>query len=503
VTTTYTLRNASPAKTRVDAVVVGVLQGPKGPTLAPGGEDVAEAFGRRLRPMLSSLGVTGKAGEAVRIPTVGTLKAPVLVLVGLGSEVDQVTVRRAAGVAARNVRNAASVALALPADEADLVGAATSGFRLGGYSFTRYKKESTDDAPADLVVLSSLARDDAAREVFEQAQVVADAVATTRDWVNEPPGRFTPELFAEAAAAAHGEVTKGRGAPKVSLEVFDEGALAELGCGGILGVGAGSDAPPRLVKLSYAPKGATTHLALVGKGITFDSGGLTIKPSSSMGTMKSDMAGAAAVLQATLAIARLGLPVRVTAWAPMAENMVSGSATRPGDVLTIRGGRTVEVLNTDAEGRLVLADALVLAGEEEPDLVVDVATLTGHMVLALGDKVCGVLGTDATVEQVLGAGERAGEALWPMPIPEEMSERIRSSKVADLAQHDWVRWGGGLYAAAFLREFTDGRPWAHLDIAGPSFNSGGPFGEWTSGGTGFGVATLVELARALTAPDED
>ncbi|WP_239456575.1 leucyl aminopeptidase [Nocardioides solisilvae] len=503
MTTTYTLRKASPAKTRADAVVVGVRQGPKGPELAPGGEDVGAAFGRKLRPLLSSMGVTGKAGEAVRIPTGGTLSTPVLVLVGLGTGTDLVSVRRAAGVAARNVRNAASVALALPADEPALVAAAVAGFRLGGYTFTRYKQADGDDTPADLVVLSPLARDDAARAAFEEAQVVAEAVATTRDWVNEPPGRFTPALFADAVTEAHRVATKGRGAPKVTLEVLDEEALSGLGCGGILGVGAGSDAPPRLVKLDYRPKGAVARIALVGKGITFDSGGLTIKPSSSMGTMKSDMAGAAAVLQATLAVARLGLPVAVTAWAPMAENMVSGSATRPGDVLTIRGGRTVEVLNTDAEGRLVLADALVLAGEEEPDLVVDVATLTGHMVLALGDKVCGVLGTDETVEQVLAAGERSGEALWPMPIPEEMSERIRSSKVADLAQHDWVRWGGGLYAAAFLREFTDGRPWAHLDIAGPSFNSGGPFGEWTSGGTGFGVATLVELVRGLAATATD
>ncbi|WP_241901665.1 leucyl aminopeptidase family protein [Nocardioides houyundeii] len=267
----------------------------------------------------------------------------------------------------------------------------------------------------------------------------------------------------------------------------------------MLGVGRGSDAPPRLVRLEYAPEAASTHLALVGKGITFDSGGLTIKPGSSMTTMKSDMAGAAAVLQATFAIAALGLPIKVTAWAPMAENMVSGDAARPGDVLTIRGGTTVEVLNTDAEGRLVLADALAMAVEEQPDLVVDVATLTGAMVMALGEKVCGVVGTDDVVAQVIAAGTRAGEAHWAMPIPEEMSERIRSSKVADLAQHDWVRWGGGLYAAAFLREFTAGLPWAHLDIAGPSFNSGGPFGDWTSGGTGFAVTTLVDLARDLAA----
>ncbi len=209
-----------------------------------------------------------------------------------------------------------------------------------------------------------------------------------------------------------------------------------------------------------------------------------------MHEMKSDMAGAAAVVQATLAIARLDLPVKVSTFVPMAENMLSGSATRPGDVLRMYGGTTVEIFNTDAEGRLVLGDALVRATEVEPDIIVDVATLTGHMVVALGDQVAGVMGSEEVVAQVLAASETAGEACWPMPIPEEMKQRITSSKIADLAQHDWVRWGGGLFAGAFLREFTAGRPWAHVDIAGPSFASGGPTGHVTSGGTGFAVATL-------------
>ena len=216
-----------------------------------------------------------------------------------------------------------------------------------------------------------------------------------------------------------------------------------------------------------------------------------------MDTMKCDMAGAATVIQATFAIARLGLPVKVSTFAPMAENMVSGSSIRPGDVLTAANGKTVEVLNTDAEGRLVLMDALVRAVAAKPDVIVDVATLTGAMVVALGDKLAGVMGSDDIVEAVVAAGAGAGERMWPMPIPEEMSERITSSKIADLAQHDWVRWGGGLFAAAFLREFTDGRPWAHVDIAGPAFNSGGPSGHITSGGTGFALATLVDYARTL------
>jgi leucyl aminopeptidase len=391
------------------------------------------------------------------------------------------------------------VALALPGGTPELVRAATEGFALGGYTYTAYKKASKDrpEPPGTVTVLSPAGRKQEVVAAFELAQVVARATATTRDWVNVPPGDLTPPAFADAVVAAVAEATKGRRGPKVSVTVHDEKKLAELGCGGILGVGAGSSAPPRLVELRYAPRGAKTHLALVGKGITFDSGGLTIKPAASMKEMKSDMAGAAAVVQATLAIAELGLPLKVSTFVPMAENMVSGSATRPGDVLTQYGGTTVEVLNTDAEGRLVLADALVRATEVKPDVVLDVATLTGHMVIALGEKVGGVMGTEAVVDLVLRAAESAGEQHWPMPIPDEMDERIRSSKVADLLQHDWVRWGGGLFAGAFLREFTDGLPWAHLDIAGPAFHSGGASGHVLPGGTGFAVPTLVDAARAL------
>jgi leucyl aminopeptidase len=502
--TSYILRSSSPAKTRSDAVVVGVVQGAKGPTIAGGGEDVAAAYGRKLRPLLATLGVSGKAGEVVKIPTSGAIHSPLLVLVGLGADPDPDAVRRAAGVAARAVSNASSVAVALPAGTPELVRAVTEGYELGGYTFTTYKKSGgseAKDAPADVVVLSEIARKKEAVAAFEEARIVSAAVAATRDWVNTPPGDLTPPAFADTVAAATKQHTSGRGAPKVSIRVLDEEALAELGCGGILGVGAGSSAPPRLVELTYAPKGAKRHVALVGKGITFDSGGLTIKPAQSMSDMKSDMAGAAAVVQATFAIARLGLPVQVSTYAPMAENMLSGSATRPGDVLTMYGGTTVEVLNTDAEGRLVLADALVRATEAEPDVIIDVATLTGHMVVALGDRVGGVLGSADVVDDVLAAAATAGEEMWPMPIPEVMRERITSSKIADLSQHDWIRWGGGLFAAAFLREFTGGLPWAHLDIAGPSFNSGAAWGHVTAGGTGVAVATLVDYARALATQD--
>jgi leucyl aminopeptidase len=507
--TTYTLRSANPAKTRCDAVVVGVVQTPQGAELADGAAEVGKAYGRKLRPLLATLGVTGKAGEAFKVPTSGALASPLLVLVGLGKKVDPVAVRRAAGVAARSVGNAASVAIALPAGSPELVRAVTEGHLLGGYVFTSYKSSKakkdpeggTPGAPGEVVVLSEGARRKELTTAFEEAQLVARAVTVTRDWVNTPPNDLTPPAFADAVAAATKELTKGRGAPKVAIKVYDEAALAELGCGGILGVGGGSGAAPRLVELSYSPKGAQHHLALVGKGITFDSGGLTIKPAGSMHEMKSDMAGAAAVVQATYVIASLGLPIKVSTFVPMAENMVSGSAMRPGDVLTIYGGTTVEVSNTDAEGRLILADALVRATEQKPDVILDVATLTGHMVVALGDKVAGVMGSSEVVDDVLAAAARAGEEMWPMPIPEGMTERIHSSKIADLAQHDWVRWGGGLFAAAFLREFTADIPWAHLDIAGPSFNSGGAWGHTTAGGTGVAVGTVVDFARTLAASE--
>ncbi len=495
--TTYALRNASPAKTKADAVVVGLTTGSsKQPQVAPGGEDVAKAYGRKWAPLLSSLGVTGKAGEVVKIPTSRSIGSPLLVLVGLGSDPGPLDVRRGAGAGARAATNAASVALALPASSVELVRAVIEGFLLGGYAFTTYKTQASPTKVAEVVVLSPVARRKDVAAAFEEAQVVSQAVATTRDWVNMPPGDFTPPAFADAVVAAG--KPHARGNHKVKIEVLDEKRLAELGCGGLLGVGGGSSAPPRLVELTYAPRGAKAHLALVGKGITFDSGGLTIKPGASMPEMKSDMAGAAAVVQATLAIASLGLPLKVTGYTAMAENMLSGSAMRPGDVLTMYGGTTVEVMNTDAEGRLVLADALVRATEQKPDVIVDVATLTAHMVIGLGDQVAGVMGDDAIVDQVLAASTAAGEHSWPMPIPEHMGERIRSSKIADLSQHDWIRWGGGLFAAAFLREFTNGIPWAHLDIAGPGFNSGGPSGHITSGGTGYGVTTLVELARTMS-----
>jgi leucyl aminopeptidase len=495
--TTYTLRKGTPDKTKTDVVIAGVVNGSKGLDAAPGAESVAAAYGRKFVPLLSTLGFEGKPGQVVKIPTGGTLKSPLLILVGLG-DAEQLTaegVRRAAGVGARAVSNAASVALALPAGDADYVRAVVEGFALGSYGFDTYKSDPDGDRPGEVVVLSDAARNKDAGAAVDTAQVVAAASALARDWVNTPAGDLTPAKF----AAAVQDAAKDRKAAKVQITVLDEKRLAADGYGGIIGVGQGSANPPRLVRLAYRPRGAKMHIALVGKGITYDSGGLSIKPASGMTTMKCDMGGAAAVVAATLAIAELGLPVAVTTYAPMAENMPSGSATRPGDVLTMYGGKTVEVLNTDAEGRLVLADALVRATEDKPDVVLDLATLTGACVIALGDRVGGLMGNDeALIAQTQAAGDRAGEALWPLPIGPEMTDKVRnSSKVADLMQHNVDKFGGTLFAAAFLQEFVGDRKWAHLDIAGPAFNDRKAWGYTPPGGTGFGVGTLVQLAADL------
>ena len=314
--------------------------------------------------------------------------------------------------------------------------------------------------------------------------MLAAAVHATRDLVNTSPLDLFPEAFADAAKAA----AKGT---KVKVQVLDEKALAAGGYGGILAVGQGSARPPRLVKLTYAPARAKRSVALVGKGITFDSGGLSIKPAAGMEAMKSDMAGAAAVLHTVLAAAALELPVKVTGWLCLAENMPSGTAQRPSDVITQKGGTTVEVLNTDAEGRLVLADGLVAAVEEKPDVVVDIATLTGAQLVALGPRVSAVMGTEDARGAVLTAAARAGEAFWPMPLPEELRASLDST-VADL-KNIGERFGGMLVAGLFLREFVGDTPWAHLDIAGPAFNEGAEHGPTPKGGTGVGVATMLAL----------
>ncbi len=478
-----TLSTSKPMTARADVLILGIR----------GDEDKGELAGT-----LDLLGFTGEKGQVTRFPSAGVTNAPVVIAIALPEEPTAEDLRRAAAKGVRAAKNASSVALALHPAGVDEVEAIAEGVTLGTYRFEAYKTTKKGDKKAttltSAVILSPFARQTTATKAVERAAIVAAAVNTARDWVNTPPGDKRPADFAESITAHVGSSASS----DVKVSVWDEKRLAKERCGGILGVGQGSDSPPRLVTLSYEPANAVTHLALVGKGITFDSGGLSIKSGPGMSTMKIDMAGAAAVVAATTAIAQLGLPIRVTAYVCIAENMPSGGATRPGDVLHMRNGSTVEVLNTDAEGRLVLADGLALAVEAKADRIVDVATLTGACVVALGERTSGILGNDEPFgETVLAASRAAGESMWPLPIVEEMKATVRSSHVADLRQHNPKPYGGTLYAAAFLREFVADVPWAHLDIAGPSFNDGSAYDYTPNGGTGVSVRTLVRLASEL------
>ncbi len=487
---TISLRRSKPARVRADALVIGVHGSDKVVTsVSSSATDVAEALGKNFVSTLNDLAVSPEPGQVSKIPGGDTL-AGVVVVAGLGpeGEVSLEALRKASGASARALADKQTVAYALPAATDEQIRAVAEGALLGAYAFDRYLNEKSG-AVGEVVVLTGLARSNSAKQVAAVAEIVAAAVNHARDLVNVPPNDLYPESFAkEMKSRAKGS--------KVTVDVMTETELEAKGYGGIIGVGKGSQRPPRLVTMSYKPRGAGTHLALVGKGITFDSGGLSIKPASGMVTMKCDMAGAAAVAAATFAIADLELPIRVTAYACLAENMPSGNATRPGDVLTMYGGRTVEVLNTDAEGRLVLADGITAAATEKPDLLIDVATLTGACVVALGNKVSGVFSNDAQLHEGLPRiAEAAGELMWPMPIPDDIVEKLKTTRIADLSQHNPEPWGGASYAAGFLREFVpEGLSWAHLDIAGPAFNNGDAEGYTPKGGTGAAVRTLVQLA---------
>jgi leucyl aminopeptidase len=374
------------------------------------------------------------------------------------------------------------IAIALPAGEPDEAEAVALGGLLGGYAFRKYR--TTASAPGDIELTVHTAHDEAA----QRARILADAMTLVRDLVNTAPADMVPAdlaAVAERAAAAHG----------LGVQVLDENELAKEGFGGILAVGMGSTHPPRLVRLEYTHPDAVRTVVFAGKGITFDSGGLSLKPPKAMETMKADMGGAAAVLAAVQAIAELGPAVNVVGYLPLAENMPGGGAQRPSDVITIYGGKTVEVLNTDAEGRLVLADALARSEVDGPSLLVDVATLTGAQTVALGNRTAGVMASDDSLAaEIAAAARRAGEAMWPMPLPEDLRKGLDST-VADIANVSPDRSGGMLVAGLFLREFVPaGVRWAHLDIAGPAYNDGASYGYVTKGGTGAAVRTLVQIA---------
>ncbi|GGT94485.1 leucyl aminopeptidase [Streptomyces violascens] len=503
--TALTLSTAGAATLRADALVVGVAKaaGPKGGlVVAPGAEAVDKAFDGKLAAVLATLGASGAEGEVTKAVSPAGLKAPFVLAVGLGtapaddeayaSEV----LRTAAGNAARALHGVKKAAFALPIEAAEDIEAIGEGALLGAYAFTAYQDRGADaKGPlAEVALLGAKPRDKAHKAAAERSLALAEEMNRARDLINTPPNDLTPEAFAAVVSAAgkeHG----------LKVQVLDEKALEKGGFGGILGVGVGSANPPRLVKISYTHAKNAKHLAFVGKGITYDSGGISLKPAGHNETMKCDMSGAAAVFAAVVAAARLGLEVNVTGWLALAENMPSGSATRPGDVLRMYSGKTVEVLNTDAEGRLVLADALWKASEEKPDAIVDVATLTGAMVLALGDHTFGIMANDDAFRTAIHEiAEESGEQSWPMPLPANLRKTM-DSPTADLANMG-VRMGGGLVAGLFLKEFVgEGITWAHLDIAGPAFNEGAPHGYTPKGGTGSSVRTLLRLAERTASGD--
>jgi leucyl aminopeptidase len=503
---TATLRIAtSPARdVSADAIVIAVGQGASDPSdatqasgspslvLAPGAEDIDAALGGGLLETLTALGATGKADEVTKTVSGGKLGAPLIAAVGIGTanasdpgSADAEVLRRAAGTAVRSLASpkVRTIALALPAGDPVSAEATALGALLGSYVFGRYRSNGHPAAELTLIAAEDVG------SAIRRADVLATAVALVRDLVNTSPSHLFPESFAEQA----GQIASASG---LGIEVLDHAALAEGGYGGITGVGQGSVHPPRLVRLRYQHPDASRTVVFAGKGITFDSGGLSLKPPKAMETMKSDMGGAAAVLAALQAIAALKPAVNVVGYLPLAENMPGSGAQRPSDVITIYGGTTVEVLNTDAEGRLVLADALARSEADSPDLLVDIATLTGAQVVALGNRVSAVMANDDAVRDgVVDAAGRAGEAMWPMPLPDELRKGL-DSKVADLANVAADRDGGMLVAGLFLREFVpDGVRWAHLDIAGPSFHEGEPYGYIAKGGTGVAVRTLVQIAH--------
>jgi leucyl aminopeptidase len=483
-------------RVRADLLVVPAsADGPLGDAAAT----LADRLGDDVAALSVAAGFEGKPGQTVLVPTGGRLLAKAVLLIGVGDPAKMTTdgLRRAGATLARSATKVSTVATTLLDVTPDEIApsaaaqALAEGVLLGAYQFLEYKSQATPSALRRVNVLDRRAE---VGRGLERGTVVANAVIWARDIVNEPSGSKSP---AEFAAAARRLLARSG----VSVQVLTEAQIRAERLGGVLGVGQGSARPPRFLKLTYTPAGrALGHLALVGKGVVFDSGGLSLKPANGMETMKTDMSGAAAVVAAMSVLRRLGVQARVTGYVPLVENMPSGTAIRPGDVLRIRNGKTVEVLNTDAEGRLILADALSLAVEDRVDAIVDVATLTGACMVALGEKIAGLMSNhEGFSEQVRSAADRAGEAVWPLPLPTEY-RKLLDSEVADLRNISTGNYGGALTAGIFLQQFVGDRPWVHLDIAGPARASADD-AYLVKGGTGFAVRTLVELAGAFAVPE--
>lgn len=474
---------------KIDAIIVAIFEGEDSIELA-GGEILDFIFSTEqqadILTQLEAVGAKATANSITRVP--GTDVAPVIA-VGLGKAdlLDDETLRRASGTAARSLGGFENVATTI----GDLgLAAAVTGFGLGSYSYAGLRKETEESKDkTTTVTFISTGKDD--KDVFVEAQIIVESVLLARDLVNTPSSHLYPESYSVIAsneASKHG----------LQTTILDEKQLADQGFGGILAVGNGSSRKPRLLRIDWKPRKAKKSIALVGKGITFDTGGISIKPGASMENMISDMGGSASVLATIIAAARLNLSINVSAFLPMAENMPSGDAFRPGDVITHFGGITSEILNTDAEGRLILADAIAYASEDKPDYLIDAATLTGAQLVALGLRTSGVMGTDEFRDSVAKTGREVGEQAWAMPLPEELDEQVKSP-VADLRNVTNSRFAGMSAAGRYLQEFVGADiEWAHVDIAGPAYNTAGEFGYTPKRATGQPVRTFVQVLKDLS-----
>ena len=465
----------------------------KGGALGPGAAELEKALGTRFKELLDAARAKGEPGDAVMLPTFGKTRAKQILLVGVGDKsAGPAAARKAGAVVARKTGTAVIVATTIPqaikGGAAAAAGAFVEGYLLGAYRFDRYKANGQRAKTKEVrLILAKAADERGVKSAVSRAEVLAEGTALARDVTNTPAGDFTPESFATEAR----KIAKSL---PLTVRVLGEKELRAGKYGGIIGVGQGSDKPPRLVEIRYKPAGAKKNVALVGKGITFDSGGINLKHDG-LDWMKMDMGGGAAVLGAMLAIGKLKPKVAVTGLICTAENMPGGGALRPGDVLKMKGGQTVEIGNTDAEGRLVMADGISHAVANKADVIVDIATLTGAMMIALGDRMFGVIGNDQSeIDRMLRAAEEAGERAWQLPLVEEYRKKI-DSEIADM-KNIGDRYGGAITAALFLKEFAGDTPWVHIDIAGPARSTVDEF-ELTKGATGSGVRTLVRWVESL------
>lgn len=474
-------------------VVIGIAGSPENSSLVGASSELksrAAKAGISLNQLISE-GVGGKVDQVAELDLPGLR----VVGVGLGADLDldPEDLRRAAGVGVRRILSRQGttkrrILISMDANTTAQVRAVAEGALLASYRFRKLTREPAAPGAESIGILGSSR---SCQQGIAAARITSRAVCVARDWTNLPPNLLGPNDLAEQARGYLKDA-------KIEFEVLDERALEKAGFGGILAVGSGSARPPRLVRLDYRPRGAKKHLTLVGKGITYDSGGYNLKTAESLKTMKCDMAGAAAVIAATRAIADLGLTVHVTAYAPLAESMISGSAYRPSDVLRIFDGTTVENIDSDCEGRIVLADALARANADHPDMIVDIATLTGACMVALGTQVAGLLASDdEAADRLLDAAETAGEEFWQLPITAHARKQL-PSEVADLRSKA-DRYGGALFAGAFLQHFVDEKiAWAHLDIAGPAWNAGTAHDYVPAQATGMGIRTLIALATLMS-----